>query len=200
MPSPRSELLRGREVRSFATTLEARDDGGLQFILSGYASVVEVPYDMGAYTETIRAGAFRKTLSERPDVQLLVNHQNMPIGRTTIPWGQPGSLQLTEDSQGLHVLAQLDRNDPDAQTVMRKVGTGLMDQMSFGFTVTRQSWSDDRSKRFIEEVNLNRGDVSVVNLGASPTTSVVARAAGRQRPNRAYYEAVATALKLKSGR
>ena len=172
----------------------------MQFVLSGYASMTGVGYDMGTYTEVIQPGAFRTTLSSGADVQLLLNHAGLPLARSTVPMGQVGSLQLSEDSQGLHFIAQLDRDDPDAQAVMRRVSTGLMDQCSFGFTVTRQSWSDDRSKRFIEEVNLNRGDVSVVNQGASPTTSVTARAAGRQRPNLAYYQAVATSLRLKAHR
>ena len=43
---------------------------------------------MGGYTETIARGAFTKTLSERPDVQLLINHEGLPLARTTIPPGQ----------------------------------------------------------------------------------------------------------------
>jgi len=198
---PKQALLKGREVRTFSAQLEARDDGGLQFVLDGYASLTETPYDMGgAYEETIKRGAFQKTLSERPDVQLLVNHQNLPIARSTIPYGQPGSLQLSEDSSGLHFTAQLDRHDPDAQIIMRKIGNGLMDQMSFGFTVTRQSWNSDRSRRSIEEVSLNRGDISVVNQGASPTTFVSARSVGsRNRVPLSLFRARARALNLKAG-
>jgi len=198
---PKQALLKGREVRTFSTTLEARDDGGLQFVLEGYASLTETPYDMGSYQETIKRGAFGKTLSERPDVQLLINHEGLPIARTTIPWGQPGGLQLEEDSRGLHFTAQLDREDPDAATLMRKVGTGLMDSCSFGFVVTRQSWNSDRSQRFLEEVSLNRGDVSVVNQGASPTTFVTARAAAARkgRTPLSIFQARARALNLKAG-
>ena len=195
---PRIELIRGREVRTFATTLEARDFGGLEFKVTGYASVVEQPYDMGFYTETIKRGAFDKTLAGRPDVQLLVNHEGLPLARTTIPTGQPGYLQLSEDYRGLRFDAQLDRDDPDAQTLMRKIASGLMDQASFAFRVIQQSWSDDRSQRTIEEVSLDRGDVSVVNYGASPATTVDARS---PRPEGRYplslYMAKAEALRLR---
>jgi phage head maturation protease len=44
--------------------------------------------------------------------------------------------------------------------------------MSFAFRVTRQQWSPDYDQRDILEVDLHRGDVSVVNFGANPATSV----------------------------
>lgn len=62
-----------RELRTFATTLEATDIGGMEFRVSGWASVVDTPYDMGSYTEIISRGAFSKTLQGRPDVQLLTD-------------------------------------------------------------------------------------------------------------------------------
>ena len=143
---------------------------GLEFKVSGYASVVDQPYDMGGYTEIISRGAFTKTLQGRPDCQLLLNHEGLPLARTTLPPGQVGHLALSEDGRGLRFDAQLDRNDPDAQTLMRKIGAGLMDQASFAFRVIRQNWNDSHTQRTIQEVSLDRGDVSVVNFGASPTT------------------------------
>jgi HK97 family phage prohead protease len=183
--SPRIAMIGGREFRTFATRLEARDIGGLEFKVSGYASVTEAPYDMGSYEETISRSAFTKTLSMRPDVQLLLNHEGLPLARTTVAPGQPGHLQLSEDSKGLRFDAQLDRDDPDAQTLMRKVGIGVMDQASFAFRVIRQSWNDAHTLRTINEVSLDRGDVSIVNFGASPTTSVDARSSSNGRADAA---------------
>jgi len=173
---------------------------GLQFKVTGYASTFEQPYEMGSYTETIARGAFAETLSGRPDVQLLVNHEGLPLARTTIPPGLPGHLRLSEDFTGLHFDAQLDRDDPDAVTLMRKIGTGLMDQASFAFKVTKQAWSDDYTQRTIQAVDINRGDVSVVNQGANAATSVDARSRGRRRPGVAplsLYQARARALKMR---
>ena len=81
---------------------------------------------------------------------------------------------------------------------MRKIGTGLLDQCSFAFPVIRQSWNDSRTKRTITEVSLDRGDVSVVGYGASPTTSVDARALGAQSTsgNLSLYQARARAAAL----
>ena len=74
----RAEMLAGREARRFSTTLETRSaDGLLHF--RGLASSTESPYDMGYYTETIKRGAFAKTLQEQPDVQLLINHDGLPL-------------------------------------------------------------------------------------------------------------------------
>jgi phage head maturation protease len=98
----------------------------------------------------------------------------------------------------LHFLAQLDRDDDDALAVMRKIGSGLMDQCAFAFRVIDQDWNSDRTVRTIKEVSLDRGDVSVVNYGASAATSVQARAALRRRTsNLSLYQARARATTLR---
>jgi HK97 family phage prohead protease len=162
-------------------------------------------FGLGAQVDTASLGGttsgtfISTTLSMRPDVQLLLNHEGLPLARTTISPGQVGHLALSEDSRGLHFLAQLDRDDGDAQKVMRKVGAGLMDQCSFAFRTIHQTWNDDRSLRTINDVSLDRGDVSIVNYGASPTTSVDARALGRQakESNLSLYQARVRASTLK---
>jgi len=171
----RAEQIRGREVRRVAVSgLELRElDGALK--LDGWASVTEHTYDMGWYEETIKRGAFAKTLSERPDVQLLLNHEGLPLARTL-----SGTLQLAEDGRGLHVNATLEPDDLDVQRLAPKVARGDIDQMSFAFRVIRQQWtyfedddttSEEKDKRDILEVNIDRGDVSVVNQGANDATS-----------------------------
>jgi len=164
------QLLRGREVRRVSTTLECRvaEDGSLP--VSGYASTTERAYDMGWYEESIARGAFAKTLAEQPDVQLLINHDGLPQARTT-----NGSLTLSEDNLGLFFNGLMDASDPEAQRVARKIESGLMDQCSFAFRVTRQEWNEEYTERRITEVSLDRGDVSIVNYGANPNTSVSLR-------------------------
>ena len=149
-----------RETRNWATKLEVRDDGAFQWRLVGIASRTAVPYEMGNYDEVVAPGAFAATLARRPDVQLLVNHEGLPLARTTIPPGQPGHLALSEDSEGLHVDAQLDRSDPDAQTLVRKIRSGLLGgtgSMSFAFRVVKQDWNADRTLRTLQEVDLAVG-------------------------------------------
>ena len=160
---------------------ELRDDGDEEsgeITLIGYASTFE-PYEMHGgpslygWIEQLDPHAFDKTLREKPDLHLLINHEGMPLART-----KSGTLKLSVDSHGLKVEAKLDRADPDVQRLEAKMRRGDMDEMSFAFRVKAQKWEaapgfedDDQSKRTLLEVSLHKGDVSVVNFGANPTTS-----------------------------
>lgn len=173
---------KGLEYRTFdvkdfggVTGLELRSDDDDGFLhLTGYASVTETPYDVGFYEETIARGAFTRTLSETPDVQLLVNHTGMPLARTARA-GNPGTMILEEREHGLWVDAKLDPEDPDVQSLQRKMDRGDIDQMSFAFQATDSDWSDDFTKRRIKTVSIHRGDVSVVNMGANPASTATVR-------------------------
>jgi HK97 family phage prohead protease len=149
--------------------LREMGDGALTF--EGHASVVEVPYPVQGFTETIKRGAFKRALGEQPDVVLLVNHDGLPLARTT-----SGNLVLTEDARGLHVMASLDRSDPDVQAIEPKMRRGDLTEMSFAFQATRQKWSAAKDEREIMEVKLHRGDVSLVARAASPSATGTLRA------------------------
>jgi HK97 family phage prohead protease len=159
--------------RAYPVHLEARAKDGASGVstVSGYASVVEEPYEMwdflGSYAEVVRTGAFTKTLSENPQVQLLLNHGGLAMAYT-----KAGTLRLSEDSTGLHMEADVTAARTDVQDMLLALEDGSVDEMSFAFRVTRQMWSPDYDQRDILEVDLHRGDVSVVNFGANPATSV----------------------------
>ncbi|MEV6720599.1 HK97 family phage prohead protease [Streptomyces xanthochromogenes] len=152
--------------------LRAKPDGtgGDTLTFTGYACVTEQGYEMedwlGAYTEVVRQGAFTKTLSEGADVPFLVNHGGLTLART-----KSGTLRLAEDGTGLHTEADLDPASPHVQALRSAMDRGDVDEMSFGFWVTRQQWSPDYDQRDIQEVRLHKGDVSVVNYGANPATA-----------------------------
>lgn len=161
--------------------LEVRDsstkDGALDF--SGYASVTEQGYEMwdmfGPYTEIVSAGAFEKTLSKAGlDVPLVLNHDSLRrIARTT-----NGTLTLVEDDIGLGVRApDLDPADVDVAYVAPKIRSGLIDEMSFRFAITAGQWSPDYMEYRINEVDIDRGDVSIVGYGANPFTLAELRSA-----------------------
>lgn len=153
------------------------DDGGDFWTYTGVASVVDNPYTVrdawGEFTETIRAGAFDKTLSENPDVML--NYMHDPV--TTMVTTRGGGLTLSANPH-LGVLAQVPKNDVDAQRVMPKVARGDAASMSFAFRVTQQIWNEDYTDRQITEVSLHRGDVAVIvtGLGANPAAWGTVRA------------------------
>ena len=157
------------ERRTFTVRdVEARAEGG-SMRLSGYAAVFHDSSVPLPFKEKIAPGAFRKTLSETPDVRLLVNHEGLPLART-----KNGTLRLEEDDRGLRFDADL-ADTQEGRDIYTLVERGDVDQMSFAFRVIRQKWNDDRSVRVLTEVSLSDGDVSVVTYPAYPTTSVQAR-------------------------
>ena len=184
----------GTERRAFPVQLEVRAKKGVSNVstIEGYASVTEAPFEMwdwlGPYSEVVRTGAFAKTLAENPQVQLLLNHGGLAMAYT-----KAGSLRLAEDTTGLHMEADVNVSRSDVGDMVTAIEDQAVDEMSFAFRVTRQQWSPDYDQRDILEVDLHRGDVSVVNFGANPATSVGAmRAADFDRLDetdaRALYE------------
>lgn len=155
-----------RTNRVISKSLEWRTDSDGNLTAEGYASTFNQPYDMGWYTETVRTGAFTKTLAEKPDVRFLINHDGLPLARTTA-----GSLDLSQDDSGLYTRARFNPADPDVQRLQVKAQDGLIDQMSFGFRTIQDKWNDDYSEREMVELSLRDGDVSAVTFPANPNTS-----------------------------
>lgn len=166
----RARILDVPERRALAAPLGVRDGAG-EIQLEGYASTYEA-YDCyggtenGGWVEQLDRRAFDTTLKTKPDVQLLINHEGLPLARTT-----SGTLHLSADSKGLKVRASLDPEDSDVKNLVPKMRRGDVNEMSFGFRVKDQKWNKDYSHRIITEVSLHKGDVSVVSYGMNPTTS-----------------------------
>lgn len=168
------------ERRMAVTGLEVRDEGD-NLTLTGYASTFNQPYDMGWYTEQVHPEAFSRTLSMNPDVQLLINHTDLPLASTA-----SGTLSLRTDKVGLLASAKLDRNDPDVARVAPKMARGDVNKMSFAFRVVPNAkgepgdaWSHDMTQRTLRTVDIDGGDVSIVGRPANPGTSASLRAGGR---------------------
>lgn len=176
------------ERRMAVTDLEVRDDPAGP-VLTGYASTFNDPYDMGWYTETIDPGAFKRTLGQKPDVRLLINHDGLPLARTT-----SGTMTLDTDEKGLRVSATLDPTDPDVQSLIPKMKRGDLNQMSFGFRTIEDSWSKDMSKRTMLSLDLNDGDTSIVTYPANPGAMAAMRSGGRA------VDAIASALRCLESR
>lgn len=167
---------RARFTRQFNVTAELRASatGGDTTTLDGYASMTGSPYTvrdwLGEYEETIEPGSFKKTLREKDDVRLLFNHDGIPLARTS-----SSTMTLDEDSDGLRVLADLDRRSNLTNDVAIAMERGDLKEMSFAFSVTRQEWNEDYTQRWIRELRLF--DVSVVTYPANPATTAKLRAA-----------------------
>lgn len=165
--------------RAYATKFEVRASkkGGPLVDITGHASAYDQPYEMwdwlGSYVEVVRAGAGKKTLSENPQTQLLLNHGGLSMAYT-----RAGTLALTEDDYGLAIEAEVNTKRSDVADMVQALEDGAVDEMSFAFEIIRQQWSPDYMQRDIIEYSINRGDVSVVNFGANPATGVEVAARG----------------------
>ena len=112
----------------------------------------------GEYTEVVVPGAFRITLTESPDVSLLIDHQGLPLANT-----KAGTMELAESERGLDVVARLDPANPMSKQVISGVTRGDIKEMSFSFRAVLQDWNEDYTYRRLTQLNLHRGDVSVVD-------------------------------------
>jgi HK97 family phage prohead protease len=150
--------------------VELRDSGSGLLTFTGYASVFSRSYEVydqfGPFWETMEPGAFRDSLAQGADVPFKINHAGMTLART-----KSGTMTLAEDSHGLHVEAQLDPRNSEVQNLRSAMERGDIDEMSFAFRATHDTWSDDWSQRSITGADINKGDVSAVNYGASPFTA-----------------------------
>lgn len=160
----------GRSGHLPMTGMQLRATDANTLVFEGYASVTETPYQiedwLGTYSEVVRRGSFGKTLAEQADVPFKINHDGLTLART-----KSGTMRLAEDDHGLHVEADLDPSSPHVQALRSAMERGDVDEMSFAFRVTRQEWSPNYDQRDILEVDLNKGDVSIVNYGANSATA-----------------------------
>lgn len=170
--SKRRDLAGAPERRAVNCRLEFRGKTSDGLVLEGYASVFDAPYDVYGgppvgWSEVVDRKAFNRTLAGNPDLHLLINHEGMPLART-----KSGTLSLSADNHGLKVRATLDPLDPDVQRLQPKMDRGDMDEMSFAFRVPKGGdvWNETETERRLVEVNIDKGDVSVVNFGANPST------------------------------
>ena len=185
-PQPESKE---QEVRTNSVDFEVRAEGdGMTF--TGYASVFNSPSeDLGGFVEYVAPGAFRRSLQSRNEVKLLWNHDaGEPLASL-----RGGTMSLVEDNRGLKVTAQLP-NTSRGRDVAELLRTKVIDTMSFGFNVIRDSWSTDGKTRTLESVRLF--EVSVVSFAAYPATTAQVRSAS---PTINPDELADALLKLESG-
>ena len=139
-----------------ATTVELRADEDTNTFV-GYAAMFNAPSQPLPFTERIAPGAFAKTLRAKRDVRLYVNHNSDLV----LASKRSGTMTLSEDERGLRVEAELP-NTTYANDLRALMQAGVVDRMSFGFSVPRggDSWSPDGKERELREIVLH--EVSVV--------------------------------------
>lgn len=147
--------------------------------VTGYAAVFnKESEDMGWFTEMrelIMPGAFDD--ADMSDVRALFNHDpNLLLARTS-----SGTLDLSLDKNGLKYTFEI----PDTQAgrdLRELLKRGDISQSSFGFTIAKQSWDEEKDERG-ETIRVTRKiekvarlyDVSPVTYPAYPDASVALR-------------------------
>lgn len=164
----------GVEVRVAADTWPAADlsiraeGDGMTF--NGYAAVFNSPSEPLPWRETIRPGAFKRSLKNQRNIRMFLNHNtDVVLGST-----KSKTLRLAEDEVGLRVEADLPDTTAgrDLSTLMQR---GDVDSMSFGFQVIKDEWSADYNERELVEIRLF--EVSpITSWPAYPATSAFVRA------------------------
>lgn len=159
-----------KEIRLLAENLIVRNDDHEEekMIVEGYAVVFDSPATHG-FTEVIDKDAFNGC--NMKDVCLKYNHDNshLILART-----RNGSLQLTVDDKGLFIHAEL-IDTTSNRDVYKMIQAGLLDKMSFAFTVEEEKWDLATDTRTILRIDCLY-DVSVVDTPFYDTTSIYARA------------------------
>jgi hypothetical protein len=160
-----------KETRLADVTLHEEDD---KMILEGYALVFNNETLIGdeeyGFIEEIDSRALSDT--KMKDVPMKYNHMDsfLIIART-----KNQSLSLTVDNIGPKVRAELLDTNTN-QDIYKMVRSGLLDKMSFAFTVAEQVWNREGKipKRTITKIE-RLYDVSVVDTPAYDATSIYAR-------------------------
>lgn len=150
------------ERRTADARWEVREEPDGSVGLRGYAAVFDSP----AHGEVVKRGAFDSSLADGPVVELLFDHEGIPMAST-----RGGTMSLSVDDNGLVVdVPALDMDSPYVRSIVSAMRRGDLQKMSFAF-FTREDYYDPESRtRELRAVDLV--DVSVVTRPWYSDTSV----------------------------
>ena len=140
------------------------------YTVRGYASTFE-PYvllniDGIDYSERIEPTAFDG--ADMSDVIFQYNHEGRVYARK-----RNGTLDLSVDEHGLAIKADLS-STAGSREIYDDIRTGLLDKMSFAFTVESDHYESESHTRVIDRI-AKVYDVSAVSYPANPGTDISAR-------------------------
>ncbi|MDD7598203.1 MAG: HK97 family phage prohead protease [Bacilli bacterium] len=160
------------KIENRLSDVSFKEEDEQKMVLEGYAIVFDQETLIGdkdkGFIESIDRNALKN--ANMKDVPMKYNHDDsfLIIART-----RNNSLRLTVDDVGLKVRAELIDTDSN-KDIYKMVKAGLLDKMSFAFTVSSQKIdrSGDIPKRTITGID-RLYDVSIVDLPAYDQTSIV---------------------------
>ena len=156
-----------KEVR-LAEVRALEDNEKQEMIVEGYAVVFNQITDLGWCKEIIDRNAFNG--ADMKDCVLKYNHNDsfLILART-----RNKSLELSIDDHGLKIRAKL-IDTTNNKDVYKMIKEGLLDKMSFAFTVAERKWDYETDTRTVLRIS-KLYDVSVVDVPAYDTTEIYAR-------------------------
>lgn len=169
-----------REYRSMELRANKAEENESEksYIVDGYATTFDSPYELyreGHYIvmEQVDRHAFDDTYME--DTIFQYDHSGMVYART-----RNETLKLELNDHGLKVTADLSSTEA-SRGVWDAIDKGLIDRMSFAFTVTGDAYEEEEQEngdiivtRTIKKIG-RLYDVSAVSFPANEQTSISAR-------------------------
>lgn len=160
-----------RENREYRSVAEMKPVDDEKYIVEGYATTFDDAYEMYEYDgvkyyEKISRDALKN--ADMRDVIFLYNHEGRVFARQ-----KNGTLEVKADTRGIFIRADLS-STTESRSIYEDIKTGLLDQMSWAFTVSSEEYNKDTHTRTITGIK-KVYDTSVVSIPANPNTSISAR-------------------------
>ena len=165
----------GREYRKMTMEVRSVDNDADKYYVEGYATTFDEPYHLYYYDdkghevkEQVSRNAFDNT--DMSDVIFQYDHEGRVFARLS-----NDTLKLNIDDHGLFIRAYLGGTEI-GRNLYEEIKGGYTNKMSFGFTVTDDSFEEDGSDylRTIKSIG-KLYDVSAVSIPANDFTEISAR-------------------------
>lgn len=160
-----------REYRDFYGSFQAQPaDAKAGYIVEGYATTFDAPYDFGP--DGCREQVLRSALdgADMSDVIFQLNHEGQTLARQ-----RTGTLEIRLDDHGMWCRADLGGSQA-GRDLYEAIVNGLIDRMSWGFTIAEGGWEYDPQARLSTITRVSKVfDVSAVSIPADQDTEIHAR-------------------------
>ena len=160
--------------------LDVRASADEEMTIEGYAVIFDSPATH-YWTETVERNAFDEC--DMNDVCMKYNHEDnyLLLART-----RNKSLTLEVDDKGLKIKAKLIDTNSN-RDIYKSIQAGLLDKMSFAFTVAEDKWDYENNTRIIKKID-KLFDVSVVDVPFYDSTEIFARSKEEHEKEKGKYE------------
>lgn len=156
------------EIRAKETEEEQSSDMTIEGVACVFDSeTILFEWDGVEYKEKVDRNAFAD--ADVSDVIFNYNHGGRVYART-----RNDSLHLEVKEDGLHVMVKLNPEDEGHKELYRDIKNGLIDKMSYAYTVSEESYDVDTHVRTVLKIK-KLYDVSAVDIPAYDSTSISAR-------------------------